>query len=469
MPGSDEGSGVGRRRNGKQQACEPCRKLKLACDHAAPFCGRCVRRKMTSTCVYHPAPMTRSRVLSRPLPPVELEGYTSPYQQKQTTQPSEGCGASQPSLAPGPSKARPAERPREFMSPEVAFGGGASVQNNSKATDAASTPDNWKTAVFRRSATYYGPTNFLAVFSEHQDSQPASSEPLLNHGEEGRPHPGAWVYGQPLLGRSREATPTARFEMVIKTLRSLPSKAICDRIANQFKGLLGTTFNAVMMHHFISSLWSTFGEDLDLPRSRESLLPLADALFRNEQILLPLDSENGNGMDWLDTFMGPNVRFEMLGILFTYIGIGYICLQDWDPLFTEIENKGRDRREAAWRMKECSDICLKMCDYTETVNVLVCGLQGAIIWLESGCTGDESALKPSYPFFGCIFANLYRLPIAAKARRFDCHSRRGRSSPTPGVWNKQGHSRLRISQASVVRGVRPRQDSFGSKWGPTRT
>jgi len=33
------------RRNGKLQACEPCRKSKLRCDHVLPYCGRCAKRK----------------------------------------------------------------------------------------------------------------------------------------------------------------------------------------------------------------------------------------------------------------------------------------------------------------------------------------------------------------------------------------------------------------------------------------
>jgi Fungal Zn(2)-Cys(6) binuclear cluster domain len=49
------------RRNGKPKACEPCRKGKMACDHALPFCGRCTRRRMTSRRIYHPAPMTREK------------------------------------------------------------------------------------------------------------------------------------------------------------------------------------------------------------------------------------------------------------------------------------------------------------------------------------------------------------------------------------------------------------------------
>ncbi|KAE8145297.1 putative C6 transcription factor [Aspergillus avenaceus] len=47
------------RRNGTLQSCEPCRKSKLRCDHARPVCGRCVTKKITARCYYHPAPMTK--------------------------------------------------------------------------------------------------------------------------------------------------------------------------------------------------------------------------------------------------------------------------------------------------------------------------------------------------------------------------------------------------------------------------
>lgn len=47
------------RRNGKLQSCEPCRKSKLRCDHVVPACGRCVKRGKTSSCFYHPNPLTQ--------------------------------------------------------------------------------------------------------------------------------------------------------------------------------------------------------------------------------------------------------------------------------------------------------------------------------------------------------------------------------------------------------------------------
>lgn len=49
-----------RRRNGKQQSCEPCRIAKAACDHGLPKCQRCIRKGIEVRCNYHPAPMTKA-------------------------------------------------------------------------------------------------------------------------------------------------------------------------------------------------------------------------------------------------------------------------------------------------------------------------------------------------------------------------------------------------------------------------
>lgn len=48
------------RRNGKLQACEPCRRGKLRCDHMMPTCGRCAKRGKPDQCLYHPAPLTKA-------------------------------------------------------------------------------------------------------------------------------------------------------------------------------------------------------------------------------------------------------------------------------------------------------------------------------------------------------------------------------------------------------------------------
>lgn len=157
---------IGYRRNGKRQACEPCRKGKLACDHGSPFCGRCVRRKTTEKCIYHPAPMTRARA------PMDLSDL-------QVTSEASSNTAPELVLYPGPN-------------PEGGKPGSQRLVTNRPPRKAN---ENWKEAVYPRSARYYGPTSFGAVFLEHQAT---ASEDLLGLGEDVRQHPGAWKFGQPL-------------------------------------------------------------------------------------------------------------------------------------------------------------------------------------------------------------------------------------------------------------------------------
>jgi hypothetical protein len=116
--------------------------------------------------------------------------------------------------------------------------------------------------------------------------------------------------------------------------------------------------NVVLVRHAIDTLWSTFGEQLAVPRTSEKLTPIAETLFKNEE--KPLPPAPDDGMEWLNTFTGANLRFEMLGMLFCFCGMAYHSLQDGDSRFSIPENHGRDRKQTSWRMKECADICLKM-------------------------------------------------------------------------------------------------------------
>lgn len=64
----------GLRKNGKPQSCEPCRKSKLACDHAIP-CGRCARLQRSAQCIYDPSPTTIAPASKRRK--VSSSGYNS--------------------------------------------------------------------------------------------------------------------------------------------------------------------------------------------------------------------------------------------------------------------------------------------------------------------------------------------------------------------------------------------------------
>ncbi|KAI1039662.1 hypothetical protein LB505_008338 [Fusarium chuoi] len=44
------------RRNGKKQACEPCRRRKVACDHGYPICRRCRKRPNGASACHYASP-----------------------------------------------------------------------------------------------------------------------------------------------------------------------------------------------------------------------------------------------------------------------------------------------------------------------------------------------------------------------------------------------------------------------------
>ncbi|CZR53186.1 uncharacterized protein PAC_03064 [Phialocephala subalpina] len=383
MPPNREAA-VGYRRNGKKQACEPCRKGKLACDHGAPFCGRCVRRKTTARCFYHPAPMTKSRD-SEPLPsprqtPSVASSNNTQRQSPQTAGAPERCPTQ-------------AAIPRNPTAPnaQVSASTGCTIQGCSTKTSVTSPEhvgqpkEGWKEAVFPRSAKYYGLTSFSAIFSEHQAKFHGE---LLDIGEDKRKHPGNWVYGQPLLGRERPNGPTARETRTIKALFNIPAKEICEVLLKPVAKLRDITLDTRVIGYCNSAIWSNFAESLSQPRSAESLTIFSDVLFKNEETPLPASPDDP--IEWLNTFTGPNLRFEMLGLMFCFYGMGYLALQDWDPLFEVPENFGRDRKQTAWRMKECADVCLDMCDCSDTVNYLVAALILNLKRLETACTGDET-------------------------------------------------------------------------------
>ncbi|KAL6882292.1 fungal-specific transcription factor domain-containing protein [Trichoderma longibrachiatum] len=52
MDASTTPASAPKRKNGRPQACEPCRRRKVACDHRTPTCARCRRGGITDKCVY---------------------------------------------------------------------------------------------------------------------------------------------------------------------------------------------------------------------------------------------------------------------------------------------------------------------------------------------------------------------------------------------------------------------------------
>lgn len=431
------------RRNGKQQACEPCRKGKLACDHAYPFCGRCTRRKTTARCIYHPAPMTKNKDAAVTLPPPVL----MPHQQHQEPQrtPSNSTIRSD-HLSPPRQAAEPfnsafrpdmgyVSQPRDQsqlhqmpsqlspnhsqMSPNHSqFSPNQSQfspRNSQLSPSHSPLPPNYPVApqesAHRQSsqghdaprARYSGPTGFSAMFTERGG--------ISNVSDDGQKHAPNYPFGVPLLDMDGSNDPAVRTSQVLKALENVPSQEVCIGLLERYKNI-HISMADVLVRHAVETLWQTFGGHLATPRAPEKLTAIADVLFANAQTPYPPPPDDG--MDWLDTFMGPNLRFETLGVLFCFFGMSYESLPDWDELFKAPENQGRTRKQISWRMKECADICLKMCQATEENNEISLSLQVCTAILEGLCTGEESKFTITQciycPKFSAYMRMYYKSP-----------------------------------------------------------
>ena len=202
-------------------------------------------------------------------------------------------------------------------------------------------------ASFSITSRYYGPTSFSSVFTEND----------LLDGINHRIYFLPSGLGSPLLRTDISSTRALQRNQIVLALSDMPSQDMCESLmGSKLESHFHITLNAILIKHAVAGLWSTFGELLSFPRTTEKLNVIADALFKNEKQLSPAP---GDGIEWLSTYIGPNLRFEMLGLLFCFFGMAYQSLLDGDYRLSVPEHKGQDRKQLSWRMKECADICLK--------------------------------------------------------------------------------------------------------------
>lgn len=143
----------------------------------------------------------------------------------------------------------------------------------------------------------------------------------------------------------------------------------------------------------VDSLWDVWGAELAEPRSEKGVAGVVERLSFNG-----LNAAKGRGEgeeeegerdaeSWMEMFVGGNMRWEVLGVVFSCLGMGCMALQEGDE-FLSGDGTKEGRKEAAWRMKECTDVCLAMCD--DVLNEFVVLLMMNNMILESYCVGDES-------------------------------------------------------------------------------
>ncbi|KEF59094.1 uncharacterized protein A1O9_03938 [Exophiala aquamarina CBS 119918] len=361
-----------RRRNGKQQACEPCRKRKLACDHDYPTCHRCQRRRISEQCVYLPPAKARSALRGQ-----HSESTTSP---------------------PSPPRI---QRNLEVLSTEITPGHDKNI-----------TPPGPQWPLFEGTRAWIGPTSFNAVYQENrvllgQLPRPPELAELCN----------AQIWAE--LAHRRGLSSSRWVQLGVEVLRQVPdTEQICDSL---FARHVGPNEGWVRLAGKMvsQSLWKRYGSLL-LGKQEENLEGLSRHLCQNHGVTVREDATDTNV--WLESFSGKNLQWEALGILFTFWAFGVLASPVEDSIFMQPDGTIRERRAVVTQLKNCASSCIELYgnDSADSGNTLLVYLMyrrnilDAVLETDAGNTPpsiiEETSVRLTTP-------STYRM---AAARRAGC-------------------------------------------------
>ncbi|KAF2014483.1 hypothetical protein BU24DRAFT_215006 [Aaosphaeria arxii CBS 175.79] len=333
------------RRNGKLQSCEPCRKGKLRCDHMMPHCGRCIRRNKTEQCVYHPAPLTKATAIPTPEPSETAASSTVVCQEESNSTfatlsfPRPDSPSTTPPRLPRASSlpAQPPSNQEPLCSDEL----GQPLHH----TEALDEPMK-----HRRKEEFI---SHSAIVAENE----------LSVGILPAPHLGDST------GHSR--IPQSHIErgaLVLGLLKNLPQLDVY--IQKLFQFCQGTIIIEPMVKIWVTELWSTWRKVLESQRPEE-LRKMSEKVWENTtKPLSRLLDRHTKPREFLMNTTGEHLRWEVVGIITSLVGLLTQTLQDGDPIFCSHDEAPVDRTALTLKTFNASEVCLSFCKDYDIVNDL---------------------------------------------------------------------------------------------------
>ncbi|KAF6818327.1 fungal specific transcription factor [Colletotrichum sojae] len=303
------------RKNGRPQACEPCRKRKVACDHTQPVCNRCRKSKNPEACEY---------IISSGTPARETPRHGRPREQRRAAR--ESRAPSLPlTLAFPPSL--PSHHSASTSRSSITTAPGTTVTTPSSVTagqqavsaSAAAVPASHPTSPESVSTGpapsvlgigYLGFTSFCSIYEETRHNlnrlQASGATPISEIG--------TTAYCG--LECSPPLTPQA-LETCLTILRNIPDREsglkLYDSHHSPSDGWIRPAGRRIL-----ESIYETFPSHFNgpTPPSDAELTALARTICANTAKCI--NDEESDPEKWMAQFSGPNLRWESLGVLFVY-------------------------------------------------------------------------------------------------------------------------------------------------------
>ncbi|RAL02539.1 Zn(II)2Cys6 transcription factor [Aspergillus ibericus CBS 121593] len=317
-----------RRKNGREPACEACRRRKLACDHETPACQRC--RKLSLKCVYLANPLAKARARSVP------DG-----------------------------------------SPDIISGSESDQVASTKTCPGAQST----TPILESSAEYLGPTSFSSVFVEHRDRFEVDQALRTPTGE---PAVGAGVESS---AQGNNAVTPRLLQLGVQVLQNLPDEYTGNLLFVHQTYLMDACFR----HAYRAALDLMWDEYRGVLRSRTTENLVGAARRISESSMTPLPAEQ-NPQRWVESFSGRRTRWEFLGTLFTYWSSAASQMSVEHEAITQYcrRHSIKGSKELMVHLKRCASMCIDLCSQLGAINILFVHMAFKHNILESIASGDKS-------------------------------------------------------------------------------
>lgn len=328
------------RRNGKLQACEPCRKGKLRCDHMMPTCGRCAKRSKPDQCVYHPAPLTKATkshdISSEGYSP-RLNSFSVTYQSPVDRDISEDARFPAAKRLKG-TKHDQAPRFSSNLPKALEATVRTTIEELNKPLS-----DRLERSDALDLDNYAGVTNHAAVLAEHELS----------------------IGIQPPRGDLAPAPKVSqRFvEQGAAVLTLFQDISEIEKYIDKwFSFAGGVVVIEPMVKIYLEGLWSTWHKTLESQKPTDLRL-MSEKIWENT--MSPVSRLLGRHTaprEFCANVTGAFLRWEVIGILVTLVSLVAQSLKDGDPIFCAHDEAPVDRAMLALKMYNASEVCVQFCD-----------------------------------------------------------------------------------------------------------
>jgi hypothetical protein len=327
------------RRNGARSSCEPCRKAKVKCDHHSPFCQRCEARGISVSCVYHPAPLTRSPA------PVVRRTHKLSMEQHQTcfgVLDLSGDRLSEPALPSTQASFTAPLAPPAKMQIYTNAASNAIHWRPSSSFGGSDVDLNAQSAPETAGSGYYGSTSYYSVF-DRVDHVPTATTDSQPSGPAGDTFSAGIRDDDPNVSRS--------LQLGSWILQNLQHVSIIQSLVDMYIRTSQVSPTATLIPlKAVETLQHLASEDVHA---------LAQKTTRNTQKPLQVPPEM-HASTFSTLFTGDNLRWEFLGLVFAWAGLS-LSMSLLNEKGSAMKPDGISKTSFAQLLTTCSDACITLC------------------------------------------------------------------------------------------------------------